>query len=435
MISHVAWLPAKHVSSGWGFGPARMTRWIFVFMCLTSIRCLRAAESPERVASPLILISVDGFRWDYTERFTAETPTLRRLRNEGSTTRSLVPVFPSNTFPNHYTIVTGLYPAKHGIINNDFFDPTTGMVFRFTQPSAAKDSRWWGGEPIWATAIKQGRKAATAFWVGSEAEIAGVRPTFWRNFDYKIPFEQRLEELIGWMKLPFNERPALVAFYLEETNAAGHRYGPDSPEVAAAVKLSDDRISIMLARLRAESIEPNLVIVSDHGMSSTSVDRVIFLEDYVERGAVQVDADGSLAALRPLRGSAADLVRAFQNVRHAKAYRAEDLPAHFHFAANARISPVWIIPDEGWHVVTRTTFERLRANYRANGYLQGDHGYDPALPNMHGILIAHGPAFRRGVHHESVENIHVYNLLCAVLGLKPSPNDGDDRLVKALLRE
>ena len=384
---------------------------------------------------PVILVSIDGFRWDYPELYAAESATIRKLRHDGASVRSLVPVFPSNTFPNHYTLVTGLYPAKHGIIDNAFFDPTLGAVFRFTQPGAARDSRWWGGEPIWVTAIKQGRKAATAFWVGSEAEISGVRPTFWQTFDYKIPFEQRLEELVRWLKLPPAERPAIVAFYLEETNSAGHRYGPRSAEVAAAIKLLDERITTMLGRLRAEKIEPNLVIVSDHGMTATSADRVVILEDHLDRASVQVDADGSTMALRPLKGDSGALVRAFENVPHVKAYRAEDLPAHLHLTGNERIAPVWILPDEGWHVVTRATFERLRTNYRVNGYLQGDHGYDPALPSMHGILIAHGPAFRAGARLGAVENIHVYNLLCAALRVKPARNDGDDRLVRAFLQE
>jgi predicted AlkP superfamily pyrophosphatase or phosphodiesterase len=410
-----------------------MKTFVILFLILSAFG--RAAAEDRAVISPVIVISIDGFRWDYTDLYAAEAPTLRALMRDGSTARSLIPVFPSNTFPNHYSIVTGLYPANHGMVNNDFFDPKLGAVFRFNQPGAARDSRWWGGEPIWATAIKQGRKAATAFWVGSEAEVAGVRPTFWRNFDYRIPFETRLDELVGWMKLPPNERPAIVTFYLEETNGAGHRFGPNSPEVAAAIKLSDQRIAAMLARLRSENIEPNLVVVSDHGMTATSVDRVIILEDHVDRASVQVDAEGSAVALRPLQGDAPTLIRAFQNVPHVKAYRAEELPARFHFSGNDRISPVWILPSEGWHVVTRATFERLRSNYQVNGYLQGDHGYDPDLTNMHGILIAHGPAFRRGRQHPAVENIHVYNLLCAVLGLKPAGNDGDDRLVKSFLRE
>ena len=364
--------------------------------------CARVAAGVPPIEPPLILISLDGFRWDYADRHAAESATLRSLMRNGASTRALIPVFPSNTFPNHYSIVTGLYPANHGIINNDFFDPALGAVFRFNQPGMAGDSRWWGGEPIWVTAIKQGRKAATGFWVGSEAEIGGVRPTFWRTFDYRIPFEQRLDELIGWMKLPPEKRPAVVAFYLEETNGAGHRYGPDSPQVQAAIKLCDDRIATLLSRLRAENIEPNLIVVSDHGMAATSIDRVVILEDHIDRAQVQIDAEGSAMALRPLTIDADQLIQIFGKIPNVKACRAEDLPDRFHLRGNARIAPVWILPDEGWHVVTRATFDRLRTNYRATQYLAGDHGYDPALPDMQGILIAHGPAFRRGVQQPAV---------------------------------
>ena len=387
-------------------------------------------------AAPLLLISLDGFRWDYAEKYAAEAPTLRALKRDGAAARALIPVFPSNTFPNHYSIVTGLRPAHHGIVNNSFFDPAVNQFFRYNLPAAVQDSRWWGGEPIWVTAIKQGRKAAASFWVGSEAEIAGVRPTFWKKYDYSIPFERRLDELVAWLRLPAAERPAVVAFYFEETNSAGHTHGPDSPEVAAAIRLIDGRLATMLARLRAAQIEPNFLIVSDHGMTSTSLDRVIVLEDHIARDAVQIEDEGTALALRPLRGTAADMVRAFAGVPHVKAYLREEMPAHFHFQGNDRIAPVWILPEEGWHIGSRASVERLRTRYAtAHGYVQGDHGYDPRLPNMHGILIAHGPAFRRGVEIEPLENIHIYNLMCAVLKLTPAKNDGDDRLVRAALRE
>jgi predicted AlkP superfamily pyrophosphatase or phosphodiesterase len=407
-------------------------RAVLLFLCIAFARVFATTPASE---PPLILISLDGFRWDYTELYPSESSTLRALKKDGASARALIPVFPSNTFPNHYSIVTGLYPAKHGVVNNDFFDPAIGTIFRYNQPNAARDPRWWGGEPIWATAIKQGRKAATAFWVGSEAEVAGVRPTFWQHYDYSIPFEKRLDELVRWLTLPPAERPAMVAFYFEETNAAGHRHGPNSPQVAAAIKLLDERITTMLARLRAEKIEPNLLIVSDHGMTSTSAERVVILEDHIARDTVQIDSDGTALGLRPLKGDVASLLHAFANVPHVKAYRAEELPAHFHFHGNARIAPLWILPDEGWHVVARGTFDRLRARFAATGYVAGDHGYDPALTSMHGILIAHGPAFRRGAEVSAVENIHLYNLMCAVLKLKPAKNDGDDRLVNTLLRE
>lgn len=385
--------------------------------------------------SPLLLISLDGFRWDYCERFPAESPTLRALRREGVTARGLVPVFPSNTFPNHYTLVTGLYPANHGIVNNDFFDPATGTFFRYFQPAAARDARWWGGEPIWVTAVKQGKKAAVSFWVGSEAPIGGVRPTFWKPFDYRVPFDQRLAEVAGWLRLPPAERPAFVAFYLEETNGAGHRFGPDAPETAAAVRLLDQRVAALLAHSRVDGVEPNVVIVSDHGMTATSLARTVALDDYIDLKTVQVEADGSVVALRPLAGTAADLVQALGQLPHARAYRLEDLPARFRLRDNPRLAPVWILPDEGWHVGARANLERLRVRYPEKGYLAGDHGYDPDRPDMHGFFLAHGPAFRRGVELPKVESVHLYALLCSVLQIQPARHDGDDRLVRAARRD
>lgn len=403
-------------------------RRLLLFLC-AALALARAAEP-----APLILISLDGFRWDYADLHPEAAPTLRALRRDGVAARSLVPVFPSNTFPNHYTIVTGLRPARHGIVNNVFFDPAHGMFFRYNVAASAGDSRWWGGEPIWVTAIKQGKKAASSFWVGSEAEIGGVRPTFWKKYDYSIPFESRLDELMGWLARPPAERPAIITFYLEETNSQGHRFGPDSPELVASIKLGDDRIAALLARLRAAGIEPNLVIVSDHGMTSTSAERAVLIDNLLDLKDVIIEDEGSTLALRPRNGDAAALVRAFDGVPHVKAYLATDLPAHFHFRDNARIAPVWVLPEEGWHAGSRAAYERLRTRYAAQGYMLGDHGYDPQLKKMHGILIAHGPAFQRGVDVPETENIHIYNLLCAALGLTPAANDGDNRLVEAAIR-
>ncbi len=408
-----------------------------ILRLLAFLWCAALVSAAERAAppAPLILISLDGFRWDYCDLYPKESETLRQLRRDGVSARGLIPVFPSNTFPNHYTLVTGLYPANHGIVNNDFFDPALGQFFHYNQPNSVRDPRWWSGEPIWITAIKQGRKAAASFWIGSEAPIADIRPTFWKPYDYSIPFERRLDELIGWLQLPPDERPAVIVFYLEETNSAGHRFGPDSPQVAAAIKLSDSRIAAMLERIRSLGTEPNLVIVSDHGMAATSIERTLILDDIVDLKTVQVESDGSALALRPLQGDAATLVRAFDKVPHVKAVLAADLPAHFRLKGNARISPVWVLPEEGWHIETRAAFERLKRRFTEKGYLGGDHGYDPMLPTMRGTFIAHGPAFRRGVELPEFENVHVYNLMCAALQLRPAKNDGDDRLVKSALRE
>ena len=383
---------------------------------------------------PVLLISLDGFRWDYLDRYPERTPHLQALRREGVSARGLIPVFPTNTFPNHYTLVTGRYPARHGMVNNEFFDSTEGRFFRYIHPPSNRDPRWWGAEPIWITAVRQGVPAATALWVGSEAEIGGRRPTYWKPFDYRIPFTQRVDEVVGWLSRPAGERPAFVAFYLEETNGTAHRFGPDSPELAAAVALLDGHVGMLLARVRALGREPEVVVVSDHGMTATHLDRTLALEDYLDLATVHVDSDGSVVTLRPREGAdAAAILRSLQRVPHARAYRAEELPARFQLRDNPRIAPLWLLPEPGWHVATRANLASLRKKYVEKGFLAGDHGYDPDHPEMRGIFIAHGPSLRRGVTVPETENVHVYALLCALLGVTPAVHDGDDRLVQAAL--
>ncbi len=408
------------------------SRLLFVGILLAAMAGLSGCATPSSAPRPpLVLISMDGYRADYVQRFSAESTFLRQLAQTGMSASALIPVFPSNTFPNHYTIVTGLYPARHGIINNHMFDPGFGAFFHYNQPGTATHSRWWSGEPIWVTAIKQGGKAGSWFWVGSEAEIGGVRPDTWRLYDAKLPFEQRLDELVAWLgKNRSATGPVVATFYLEEINSVGHKFGPDSAEIAAAVKVADDRLALLHSRLRTAGIEANLVIVADHGMTPISPERVLLFDDYIDLSSVQIEFDGSVAGLRPLAGNdPARLAQALARVPHAKVYRSADLPARFHLRNNVRIPPVWVVPEEGWEILTRRSFETIRG--RMN---KGDHGFDPALPSMHAIFVAHGPSIRSGAKTGAVEIIHVYNLLCAALGLKPAPNDGDDRLVKAALK-
>lgn len=387
-------------------------------------------EPPPGPTPPLLLVSLDAFRWDYCDKFPAETPNLRQLRAEGSSARELIPVYPSNTFPNHYAIATGLYPAHSGIINNEMFDPTTNTFFRHNLAASAHASVWWGGEPIWITAVKQGHEASASFWVGSEAKIEGVYATHWKPYDYSIPFEKRLDELVSWMKPSADGPGSLVsAFYIEETNSVGHKFGPDSPQLREAVKLVDSRIGAIRTRLKAEHINANLVVVSDHGMTPISPDRVLILDDYLDMSSVQVDFLGPQAGLRPLEGTAESITRSLANLPHAKVYLSQDLPARFHLKDNLRISPVWVMPDEGWEVETRKHFAPIKGHFN-----HGDHGYDNAYRSMHAILIAAGPSFKSGVVIDPVENVHIYNLLCAVTHLTPAPNDGDDRLVKAFVK-
>lgn len=381
---------------------------------------------------PLLLISMDGFRWDYCAQHPEATPNLRRLMREGVTAQGLIPTFPSQTFTNHYSIVTGLYPAHHGIINNVFFDPEVGEYFRYKIPAAIRDPRWWGGEPIWITAEKQGRKGACYFWPGSEVTFAGVKASIAMPFDYSVPFAQRLERLFGWLNLPEEQRPAVTVFYFEEANRVGHYSGPESSDMVATIKLLDEQIGAIVSRAKADGIPLNIVIVSDHGFIATEgTAKTTMLDDYVDLETVQIDFDGPVAGLRPLDGNVDALVHRLRALPpHYHVYRAEDLPARWNMKDNGRIPPVWIVSEPSWRIQRRSTFIAVK-DHR----LKGEHGFDPALQAMHGLFVASGPSFQAGRVIDAVENVHIYNLLCAALNISAAPNDGDDRLVRAVMKK
>jgi predicted AlkP superfamily pyrophosphatase or phosphodiesterase len=402
---------------------------LFVSLLLTVSLRAESAAKPSRPA-PVLFISLDGFRSDYCELYPEQTPNLRRLRAEGASARALIPVFPSNTFPTHYSIATGLLPSHHGIINNRFFDPTVGRFFHYNQAAANHDAFWWGGEPVWITAVRQGRASACYFWPGSETTIQGRRPTFWKPYNYSVPFTQRLAELISWLKLPADQQPAVIAFYLEEANSVGHRSGPGSPELGRTLQILDAQVGAIINEASTNNIPLNLVVLSDHGMAARQREQVVIIDDYIDLTSVQVDFDGPVAGLRPNDGNTAALLAKLSKMPpQVHALAKESLPKHLGLSDNPRLPPVWILADEGWLIQRRSQFDFYRDTPQ-----NGEHGYDPTLTSMQGILIVHGPAFRKdGATTEPAECIHIYNLLCAAAGLNPAPNDGDDRLVRAFL--
>jgi predicted AlkP superfamily pyrophosphatase or phosphodiesterase len=407
----------------------RISRFILLLLSWPALIYWAAAD--EGQYTPLVLISLDGYRWDYADRYPEESATLRKLRSSGASAKALIPVFPSNTFPNHYTMVTGLRPARHGIVNNDMFDPATGAYFRYNNPMSVRNPAWWGGEPVWVTAQKQGRRAACSFWVGSEAAIQGMHPTYWRHFDAKLPFATRLKEFESWLQLPADRRPDVITFYLEDANSAGHRKGPDSPEVRAAVRQLNQYVAELLESASRLGARPNWVIVSDHGMMHVRTDAAVAVDHVLDAGEAQMDFGGPVGGFRPLGDTTVDklIEKLSASAHRARVVRSEELPAHFHFRGNVRIPPVLVLPEPGGWVERERRLAELRKT------TEGEHGYDPMLPDMHGILVVNGPAFETdGRAIEAVENVHVYNLLCAAAGLRPAENDGDDRLVSAFLR-
>lgn len=377
----------------------------------------------------LILISLDGWRWDYLER--AKAPNLRKLAAAGVRAEALIPAFPSKTFPNHYTIVTGLSPEHHGIVSNTMVDRTIGPE-RFTMASTtAKDARWWGGEPLWVTAIRQGRRASVLFWPGSEAPIGDVRPGDWLPYSDAFPNKERIDRMLSWLARPEAERPSFATLYFSDLDTVGHSSGPDSPAVLAAADRLDALIGTLVAGVDRLGLtkRTNYVVVSDHGMSQVSADRSIFLDDYLDPATVDVVEMSPVLQILPRSGSADDIYRALKGKHNAlSVYRREEMPAHLRYRSHARIPPVVGLADDGWTITLRS-----RVTLRPGGARGGEHGYDPYYRSMFGLFIASGPSFRRAAVVPAFENIHIYELMCRALGLKPAPNDGDPSLADRFL--
>jgi len=406
-----------------------------IFLCLVAFTSglPTVAQKPIKDLKPtVILISLDGVRYDYLEKYRPET--LNELARKGLRAKWLIPSFPTKTFPNHYTIATGLYPEHHGIIENNIWD--FGTTFTLGNREEVQNGRWWLGEPIWVTAEKQGQRAGAFFFPGTEAEIAGKRPTFWKEYDGKIPNDARVDTILSWLDLPQNERPTFYTLYFSDVDDAGHAASPDSPQTAAAVARVDANIRRLVDGLRTRRIDKkvNLIIVSDHGMAAVDQRNAVVLDDYFDPALTErVLRTGEIVQIFPKAGRGSEILNKMANVPHVTCWRKAEIPERLHYRASPRIAPIVCSSEVGWFMTDRARYEtqKKRADF---GSLKGAHGYDNQVPEMRAIFIAHGKAFKRRKIVEPFSNVEIYNLMCRILGLTPAPNDGDFANVKRLLR-
>ncbi|HKN78221.1 MAG TPA: ectonucleotide pyrophosphatase/phosphodiesterase [Lysobacter sp.] len=390
-----------------------------LLLCSALAACASVVPSspPPADAPPVLLISIDGFRSDYLDR--RLTPNLSRLAEQGVRGEGMTPSYPALTFPNHYTLVTGLRPDRHGVVHNTMHDAQLGD-FKASDERDASDPRWWNGaEPIWVTAERAGVHAATMFWPGSQAPIRGVRPTHWRSYDASVSNDARVDEVVSWLAQP-TPRIRFATLYFELLDKTGHAYGPDSPEMQHDIVAIDAAIGHLVHVLDVRGLhDTNIVIVSDHGMAEVAPGHVVAIEDMVDAEDVDVVSTGQVIGFAPRRGhSRAAETRLLGRHDHYACWKKDALPARWHFGAHPRVPPIVCQMDEGWDAISRSEIAKRPAHAR------GSHGYDPALPSMRALFIARGPAFRAGARLPVFDNVDVYPLLAKLIGVPPLPNDG-----------
>jgi predicted AlkP superfamily pyrophosphatase or phosphodiesterase len=324
-------------------------------------------------------------------------------------------------------MATGLYPEHHGIVSNTMVDSALGR-FALRNTAAVRDPRWWGGEPIWITAVRQGKRAATFFWPGSDVAIGGVRPTWYKLFDARVPNADRVSQVLDWLSLPAARAPSLITVYFGDVDDAGHEFGPELPETDAAIARVDSAVGAIMNGVKQRGLEGrvNLVIVSDHGMARVEPGRLIYLDDAVDPATVNIVDRGAVLSLSPRPGHADTVYRALRRLPHLRVYRRRDM-ARYHYGNHPRIPDIVAVADEGWLLTTRGV-AALRSRLT-----RGAHGYPPETPSMHAIFLARGPAFKKGVTVPPFQNIHIYALLAHLLGVTPAPNDGSLDSVRSVL--
>ncbi|MBD0778930.1 alkaline phosphatase family protein [Maribacter sp. ANRC-HE7] len=381
----------------------------------------------------VILVSLDGFRWDYVDKY--KPPHLTEFIGKGVRSESLIPSFPSKTFPNHYTIATGMYPDKHGIIGNSFYSNKKDVTYKIGNREMVEDGTFYGGTPLWVQADKANMVSASYFFVGSEADIQGVRPTYYQVYDGAIKNEVRVAETLKWFALPKKERPHMITLYFSDMDDVGHEFSPDNDAQLKKVLFAlDENLGELFKGVEATGLPINVIIVSDHGMATLPTANMIPVGDLVNDSLYTVVDNGAILNVHPKNNTSTDTMLEYLKPKedHFKVYTTENTPGFEYKPRNKDWGSIQVIPDFGYYFSGKERIETLR---KKSITAIGVHGYDPKYKDMHGIFYANGPAFKEGYVIPSIKNIHIYPLVCQILGLEiPNEIDGDLNEIKTVLK-
>ena len=372
-------------------------------------------NAPKQQTKPyVVMISFDGFKPEYLQRMAL--PNFKRVMARGVFSAGMIPTYPSKTFPNHYTMVTGMRAETHGLVGNRFWDAAKNAAYSMSDTHTVLDSSWYRGEPIWSTAEKQGMVAASFFWVASEANIAGARPTYYKVYDGRVRNPARVDSVLAWLAFPPAKRPHMITLYFSDVDGASHSFGPNAPQVDSAAARVDSALGRLLDGVdKLPDIKDRvyIVLVSDHGMAPSSPDWYVGLDTLISMDGVQLGEAGPLANLYITDAARrAPILRDSINRRltRGRAYLRKDVPARLHYSADPRVGDVVVVMQESWQIGM--------ANRPARS--GGQHGWDPELQNMHAIFVASGPGLPKNRPILEFENIQIYPWLCEILGLTPA---------------
>jgi predicted AlkP superfamily pyrophosphatase or phosphodiesterase len=378
----------------------------------------------------VILISADGFRYDYAEKHQAKN--LLALSSQGVRAASLIPSFPSLTFPNHYTIVTGMYPSHHGLVNNNFYDPQRKEIYGMSKKALVEDGTWYGGIPLWVLAEQQQMLSASFYWVGSEAPIQGIFPSYYYKYNEKIDIDKRIKVVVDWLSLPEESRPHLITFYFPEVDHDGHIYGPDATETRDAVRTLDASIYKLTEAVKSTGVPVNFIFVADHGMTNVDTVNTLSLPANIDTSKFIIASEGNVVSMTAK--NRADIITTYNKLKEQEnnytVYLKKTLPSRYHFKQRDdkfnRIGDIIVIPK--WPKVFNLRNRKINVGW---------HGYDPWLvKDMHATFFAWGPAFKKNIIIPSFQNIHVYPMVTELLDLKYAHKiDGKKKVLKKILKK